>query len=324
MGTRRFCPGGVSHLDTFDYKPELKRRSDQPLPGAEDLVTFQGKNGNLMQSPWGFTRRGESGKWVSDLLPHLGELVDDMAFIHSMTSKTNIHGQACIMMNTGFVTEGFPSAGAWVGYGLGSENDNLPTFVAMPDVRGLPTAGPANWSSGFLPAQHQAMAFNAAAPIRDLHRPPEISESSDLGTRELTAMLNRRHAESYPGNPLLSARQSIYELAARMQLSAPEVSDLSSESRATRELYGVDDPNPLIAAYARNCLLGRRLLERGVRFVQLFCGSRSEAVGGLLYRVVHVTLQAAYHRRLAILFRLTSSLILDFLSPVRLEDTLML
>ncbi len=319
-----FCPGGVSHLDTFDYKPELKRRSGEPLPGAEDLVTFQGKNGNLMQSPWGFTRRGESGKWVSDLLPHLGELVDDMAFIHSMTSKTNIHGQACIMMNTGFVTEGFPSAGAWVGYGLGSENDNLPTFVAMPDVRGLPTAGPANWSSGFLPAQHQAMAFNAAAPIRDLHRPPEISESSDLGTRELTAMLNRRHAESYPGNPLLAARQSVYELAARMQLSAPEVSDLSSESRATRELYGVDDPNPLIAAYARNCLLSRRLLERGVRFVQLFCGSRSSAVGGLLNWDAHVTLQADYERHLPILDRPTAGLILDLQSRGLLEDTLVL
>ena len=215
-----FCPGGVSQVDTFDYKPELKRRSGEPLPGAENLVTFQGKNGNLMQSPWGFTRRGESGKWVSDMLPRLGELVDDVAFIHSMTSKTNIHGQACIMMNTGFVTEGFPSAGAWVSYGLGSENDNLPTFVAIPDVRGLPTAGPANWSSGFLPAEHQAMALNATEPIRNVHRPPGISESSDLATRELTATLNRWHAQRYPGNPILAARQSVYELAARMQLSA--------------------------------------------------------------------------------------------------------
>ena len=319
-----FCPGAVSHLDTFDYKPELQRRSGEPLPGAEKLMTFQGKNGNLMGSPWGFTRRGQSGKWISDLLPHLGGLVDDMAFIHSMTSKTNTHGPGCVLMNTGFVTEGFPSAGAWMSYGLGSENDNLPTFVAIPDIRGLPTAGPANWSSGFLPTEHAATAFNAADPIRDLHRPPQISLAAELDSRELLALMNRRYSERYPGNPVLSARQSAYELAARMQLSAPEVSELSSESPATRELYGLDDSNPLIAAYAENCLLSRRLLERGVRFVTLFCGSRASAVGGLLNWDCHNTLQADYERHLPILDRPTAGLIRDLQGRGLLDDTLVL
>ena len=209
-------------------------------------------------------------------------------------------------------------------YGLGSENDNLPTFVAIPDIRGLPTAGPANWSSGFLAGEHAATAFNSAEPIRDLHRPPRISQAAELDSRELLALMNRQHAERYPGNPVLSARQSAYELAARMQLSGPEVSDLSSESPATRELYGVDDSNPLIAAYARNCLLSRRLLERGVRFVPLFCGSRASAVGGLLNWDCHNTLQADYERHLPILDRPTAGLIRDLRGRGLLDDTLVL
>src|SRR5713226_5601218 len=163
-----FCPGGVSHVDTFDYKPELQKRSGQPLPGAEKFVSFQGPNGNLMKSPWTFKQCGKTGKSVSELLPNLGELADNMAFIHSMTAKSNTHGPACCQMNTGFILEGFPSMGSWVSYGLGSENDNLPAYVAIPDVRGIPPSGPANWTSGFLPAQHQAIVFNAAEPIQNL------------------------------------------------------------------------------------------------------------------------------------------------------------
>ena len=137
-----FCPGGVSHLDTWDYKPELIKRSGQPLPGEEKVVTFQGANGNLMKSPWQFERKGQSGKWVAETLPHLGELVDQMAFIHSMTARSNTHGPACVQMNTGFIFDGFPAMGSWVSYALGRENDSLPSYVSIPDVRGIPPSGP--------------------------------------------------------------------------------------------------------------------------------------------------------------------------------------
>src|SRR5262249_47525689 len=146
-----FCPGAVSHLDTFEYKPELQRRHGQALPGAEQLVTFQGPSGNLMASPWGFAPHGQSGKWVSNLLPHLATCVDDLCFIHSLTARSNTHGPAMLQMSTGFILEGFPSIGAWTTYALGTENQDLPAFVAIPDPRGMPPSGPANWSNGFLP-----------------------------------------------------------------------------------------------------------------------------------------------------------------------------
>src|SRR4051812_15789 len=166
-----FCPGGFSHLDSFDFKPQLLARDGQPNPGEDGLVSFQGKNGPLMRSPWGFTRRGQCGKFVSDMLPNLGAHVDDIAFVHSMTSRTNTPGPGCIFMNTGFATEGFPSAGAWASYALGSLNDNLPAYVAIPDVRGEPPNGKANWSAGFLPARHQGIEITASKPIRNLARP---------------------------------------------------------------------------------------------------------------------------------------------------------
>ncbi len=317
-----FCPGAASHLDLWDYKPELQRRSGQPAPAELDTVTFQGKNGALMGSPWSFRPRGESGKMVTELLPELGALVDDFAFIHSMQSKTNTHGPACVLMNSGFTLEGFPSSGAWVSYALGSANDNLPTYVAIPDIRGIPPAGPANWGAGFLPAQHQAVAFNVQDPIRNLNRPAAISARSDQATRDFLGLLNRTHAERHPGEQDLHARIAAYELAARMQLSAPEVADLHRESPATRELYGADDPNPLKAAYARNCLLARRLLERGVRFVSLFCASRASGVDGLLNWDAHKTLQADYERHCPILDGPTAGLLRDMQARGLLDETL--
>jgi hypothetical protein len=319
-----FCPGAASHIDTFDYKPELENRHGQPLAGEEKLVSFQGANGNLMRSPWGFRRRGQTGKWVTELLPHLGELVDQMAFIHSLTAKSNTHGPACVQMNTGFILEGFPSVGAWLAYGLGTENDNLPAYVALPDVRGIPPSGPANWTSGFLPAENQAVVFNAAEPIRNLERPREVSEGAEAATRGFLRTLNGAHAAAHPGDSDLAARVASYELAARLQLSAPEVADLGRESKATRELYGADDPNPLVAAYARNCLLARRLVERGVRFVQLFCGSRASGVDGLLNWDAHKTLKADYERHCPILDRPTAALIRDLQARGLLKDTLVL
>lgn len=318
-----FCPGAASHIDLWDWKPELERLHDQPLPGPAE-VTFQGKNGNLMRSPFDFKPYGQSGKRITSMLPNLGTAVDDIAFIHSMTSRTNTHGPGCVFMNSGFVFEGFPSAGAWVSYALGAENENLPAFVAIPDVRGIPPSGPANWTSGFLPAQHQAVSFSASDPIRNLDRPATVSPAADEATRSFLRTLNREHAARYPGNSDLEGRVAAYELAARMQLAAPDAADLSSETRATRELYGADDANPLLAAYARNCMLARRLVERGVRFVQLYCGSRASAVDGLLNWDGHKTLKSDYERHCPILDKPTAGLIADLKARGLLKDTLVL
>jgi uncharacterized protein (DUF1501 family) len=319
-----FCPGAVSHLDTWDYKPELEKRHGQPLPGEEKVVTFQGANGNLMKSPWTFERKGQSGKWVAETLPHLGELVDRMAFVHSMTARSNTHGPACVQMNTGFIFDGFPAMGSWVSYALGRENDNLPSYVAIPDVRGIPPSGPSNWSNGFLPGEHQAVVFNAADPIRNLARPAAIGADQEERSRALLARMNRRHLGEHAGAPDLVARIAAYELAARMQLSAPEASDLSKESKATIDLYGAADTNPLVAAYARNALLARRLLERGVRYVQLFCGSRASGVDGLLNWDAHKTLKSDYERHCPILDKPTAGFIRDLDGRGLLKDTLML
>jgi len=311
-------------MDTFDYKPELQKRSGEPLPGEEKLVSFQGANGNLMKSPWSFRQCGEAGKWVSELLPHLGQMVDDMAFIHSLTAKSNTHGPACCQMNTGFTSEGFPSMGAWISYALGTENQNLPAFVAIPDIRGIPPSGPANWTSGFLPAAHQGVVFNAAEPIRNLVTPAEITETAEVDSRKFLHWLNQMHQADHPDEADLGARVAAYELAARMQLSAPEATDLSGETKATRDLYGADHPNPLLSAYARNCMLARRLVERGVRFVQLFCGSRASGVDGLLNWDAHKTLKQDYERHCPILDKPTAGLIKDLKVRGLLKDTLIL
>jgi uncharacterized protein (DUF1501 family) len=319
-----FCPGAASHLDLWDYKPELEKRSGQPMPGGDKDVTFQGANGNLMRSPWNFVPRGQSGKPITEMLPRLGALADQMAFIHSMSSRSNTHGPACVMMNTGFVFEGFPSAGAWLTYALGSANDNLPAYVAIPDIRGIPPAGPANWTAGFLPAQHQGIAFSAAEPILNLERPASITNEEETATRGFLSHLNEDHARRHAGNSDLRARIAAYELAARMQLSTPEVADLTRETKATHELYGTTSANPLISAYARNCLLARRLLERNVRYVQLYCASRASGVDGLLNWDAHKTLKADYERHCPILDQPTAGLIQDLAGRGLLKDTLVL
>lgn len=208
-----FCPGAASHIDLWDHKPELERMHGKPLPGEENVVTFQGKNGNLMRSPWDFQPQGETGKMITSMLPNLGQLADKMAFIHSMQSRSNTHGPACVAMNTGFIFEGFPSAGSWVSYALGAENQNLPAFVAIPDVRGIPPSGPANWTSGFLPAQHQAIAFSSSDPIRDLKRPDSVSPDAERATRDFLSLLNREHQQKHAGNSDLAGRVAAYELA---------------------------------------------------------------------------------------------------------------
>jgi hypothetical protein len=319
-----FCPGAASHLDLWDYKPELEKYDGQALPGEENLVSFQGKNGPLMKSPWPFRPCGDSGKRISSMLPHMARHVDDIAFIHSMQSKTNTHGPGCVFMNTGHASEGFPSAGAWLSYALGSANDNLPTYVAIPDMRGEPPNGKANWSNGFLPAQHQAIVMSNQQSIRSLELPQGVSKREELATRKFLRTLNKSHLETHVGNSQLQARMSAYELAARMQLSAPEVTDLESESQTAHRLYGTDDSNLLKAAYARNCLLARRLLQRGVRYVNLYCASRASGVDGLLNWDAHQTLKPDYQRHCPVFDQPTAALLTDLKQRGMLEDTLVL
>jgi hypothetical protein len=317
-----FCSGACSHLDTWDYKPELIARDGQPLPGGDKLVTFQGANGGLAKSPYRFRQRGQCGKYTSDLLPRLGACVDEMCFIHSMTAKSNTHGPAESQMNTGFTQEGFPSMGAWIGYALGTENRDLPAFVAIPDPRGVPQIGPANWSNGFLPAVFQGVAVNADKPIPNLARPALLAPRADAAASDFLKLLNDEHLKRNPGDSELSARIASYELAGRMQLSAPEAGDLTRESKAVHDLYGTTHKNPVLAAFARNCLLARRFLERGVRFVQIFNGAYAMGEGAGNWDG-HRRLKADYDRHGPILDRPAAALLTDLKSRGLLDDTLL-
>lgn len=271
-----FVSGGMSQIDTFDYKPELLRRAGQEFEPGGKVELFESIPGKIQPTNWPFQQRGESGRWISDLFPHLGTCVDDMCFIHSMVSKSNVHGPALFMMNSGFILPGFPSMGSWVTYGLGTENKNLPAFVVLPDPRGFPMNGPINWGAGFLPATYQGTALATRAnmpPIHNLFPPSDdrLCPEAEHDTFDFLRTLNADHARQRPGDSELEARMNAYELAARLQLSAPEAVDISQESEATQRLYGIDDP--VTAPTGRQCLMARRLIERGVRFVQVWSGA---------------------------------------------------
>jgi Protein of unknown function (DUF1501) len=270
-----FMSGAASQCDTFDFKPALIKMNGQKFDPGGKVELFQSEPGAVMASPWKWRQRGQSGQWVSELVPHLAGCVDDMAFLPAMVAKSNVHGPATFMQNTGFVLPGFPSMGGWISYGLGSLNDNLPTFVVLPDSRGFAPNGPANWSAGFLPAANQGTMVRPGAkvPIFDLFPPEEASLTAEAqhDGLELLNRFNRSHEADRSGDSRLSARIASYELAAKLQLSAPEVLDLSRESMATRSLYGLDEP--ITEDFGRNCLIARRLLERGVRFVQVWSGA---------------------------------------------------
>lgn len=315
-----FCAGAVSQLETWDYKPELIKQDGKPLVGGPP-VTFQGPAGELARPQYPFRQRGETGKWVSEMIPHLAALTDEFAFVHSLTSKSNTHGPAENFLSTGFVEDGFPSIGSWVSYALGSEDQNLPAFVAIPDPRGVPQASVNNWGSGFLPAEFQGTPFSANSPIRHLVPPDLVSLDQDRAARDLLQRMNQRHLEQHPGDGKLAARIASYELAARMQLSVPTISDLSTESPHTLRNYGADDlSNPIKAAYAKNCILARRLIESGVRFVQLFNGAY--ASGGELNWDGHSKLKEQYDRHAAIMDQPTAALVRDMKARGLLEDTL--
>jgi hypothetical protein len=275
-----FMSGGVSHIDTFDYKPALEKYHGVALSGGiagvggdGEIIVRQGFPGPLMKSPFQFKQHGQSGSWVSELFPHMSTIVDELAFIHSATGKSNDHVLSHYEWNTGMILMGFPSVGAWVTYGLGSENGNLPAYVVLYDHRGGPFSGPTNWHAGFLPAAYQGTVFRPIGdPILDLKPPAEYS-SVEEERRKLDALasINQNHAEKHPGVSDLSARISSYELAYRMQGCAPEAIDINDESEETKQLYGLNDR--VTAPFGRQCLMARRLVERGVRFVQLYSGA---------------------------------------------------
>lgn len=272
-----FCPGGLSHVDTWDYKPELERQHGQAYDAELAKQTFAAIGGNFAKSFWPFRQHGASGRWISDLFPSLARHVDDIAFIYSMQSKSALHGPAMFMANSGFIRPGFPCMGAWVTYGLGSESENLPAFVVLPDTRGLPPGGLANWGAGFLPAVHQGTVIETSTqrpPIADLFPPQDRTPTREAERegRDFLRLLNSTHA-ALREDTLLDARIASYELAARLQLSAPEAVDLTRESESTLRPYNLDDTD--VGPFGRQCLLARRLIERGVRFVQIFCGAEN-------------------------------------------------
>jgi hypothetical protein len=318
-----FCSGACSQIDTFDYKPELVKQHGKPMPGADQLVTFQGQQGMLTKSPWEFKPRGESGKMVSELVPQLGELADEMCFIHSLTGKTNTHGPGENFMSTGYTLDGFPSIGAWTTWALGTENENLPAFVAIPDPRGTPQSSVNNWGPGFLPAAFQGTQFNAIKPLNNLDIPAGVSKKTDRATRDFLKRLNQRHMEQFPGDSELAARISSYELAARMQLSVPEVADLSTEPASILKEYGADDAeNPLKARFAKNCILARRLIESGVRFVQLFNGAYQTGGEGVSNWDGHKKIVEQYSKHGPVLDQPCAAMLKDLRRRGLLEDTL--
>jgi hypothetical protein len=273
-----FMNGGASQMDLFDYKPALlKRHGEKFDPGAGGRVeAATSEPGTVLKPMFEFKQHGQCGRSVSSLLPNTAKCVDDLAFFMAMTSKTNVHGPGSYLMNTGFLLPGFPSFGAWTSYALGSETDNLPAFVVLPDTRGLPYNQKGNFSSGFLPVTHQGTVINlgGSAPIADLHAPASakyITADAERAGAALLQKLNHEHLALNPGDSRLEARIKAYELAAKMQLSAPEAFDLKTETEPTRQLYGLDDK--VTEDFGRRCLTARRLVERGVRFVQVWSGA---------------------------------------------------
>jgi len=270
-----FLGGGLSHVDSFDYKPELEKYHDQQLPdkfGKADA--FFGKVGRLHKAHYEFKQRGESGLWVSELFPHIAKVADQLTVIRSMTAETANHIPGVFQANTGFRQMGFPTMGDWLSYALGTENENLPSFVVLPDARGIPNSagGAFNWTNGFLPAQNQGVPFNTKGdtPVLDLQ--PASGVNAQVQASRLTFLnkLNEIHLREQVEVDPLVARIRSYELAARMQVAIPEAMNLASETQAMQSLYGLDKPET--RDVAKNCLAARRLIERGVRTVQIWTG----------------------------------------------------
>jgi hypothetical protein len=266
-----FMNGAPSHIDTFDYKPELTRFDGTPYRGKLAVGSNGRPVGYLMQTPFPFGRYGQSGIEISSLFPHTSRYADDLCVIRSMYTDTAAHASGCLQMNTGNIIIGKPSLGSWLSYGLGTENESLPAFVVMTDPRGGPISGASNWTAGYMPAAYQGTLFRSSgAPLLDLATPPGVSDRTQRHSLDLLEKLNREHMQARPGDSELDARIRSYELAYHMQTSAAEVVDVEKEDVQTRKMYGLD--HPLTADFGRKCLITRRLLEKGVRFVQLYSG----------------------------------------------------
>jgi hypothetical protein len=263
--------GGPSHIDTFDHKPAMKGMDNKTVAVKTFGRGGHKNQGRIVEPRWNFKKYGQSGQEVSDLFPHLATCVDDIAFVKSMTADSPIHGSAMLQMNTGKILSGSPCLGSWLNYGLGTVNEDLPGFVVMLDPRGGPISGPKNWSSGYMPASYQGTVVSAGAtPILDLNRPDDLSEAAQRRLLDTLHEFNAEHEAPRAANSSLAARIASYELAFKMQRYAPEATDLGREPEAIRELYGINDKRS--AVFGRQCLLARRLVERGVRFVQLYSG----------------------------------------------------
>jgi hypothetical protein len=267
-----FMYGGPSQVDTWDPKPELTRHNGEPIPNLEGDALLKARNpGKLLASSRKFAKAGQSGIEVSDLYPHLARCIDDMAIVRSTYADSFAHGSGLLQMNTGYLRLGYPSLGSWVSYGLGSVNQNLPAYVVLLDHRGGPIGGSPNWSAGFMPAVFQGTQLRTSGdPVLYLTPPPGVSSEQQRNECDLLANLNRLHAADSADNTELAARIASYELAFRMQAHAPEAVELAQETEQTRRAYGMDDPRT--EKFGRRCLLARRLVERGVRFVQVYSG----------------------------------------------------
>ena len=266
-----FMNGAPSQVDTFDYKPALTKFNNTPYQGDAVVGSNNRPIGNLMQSPFEFRQHGQSGLWISDLFPHTAKFADDLCVIRSCHTDTAAHASGCLQMNTGNVTIGKPSLGSWLSYGLGTENESLPSFVVMTDPRGGPISGASNWTAGYMPAAFQGTLFRSkGAPLLNLKTPEGITEMTQRQALDVLGELNQEHLKTHPRESELAARIESYELAYRMQTSAAEAVDIEKESLQTQAMYGLDDERT--ADFGRKCLITRRLLERGVRFVQLYSG----------------------------------------------------
>ncbi len=263
--------GGPSHIDTFDYKPAMKGMDGKTIAVKTFGRGGKKNEGRIVEPKWDFKQYGQCGKWVSDLFPNLARHVDDISFIHSMTADSPIHGSAMLQMNTGKILSGSPCIGSWVNYGLGTVNENLPGFMVMLDPRGGPISGAKNWSSGYMPAHYEGTILRSAgSPILDLKRPDNLTDAAQRDLLDTLRQYNLEHQARNAGSSALASRIAAYELAYKMQSSAPQAVDLSEESQATKELYGMNDKRTEV--FGRQCLLARRMVERGVRFIQIYSG----------------------------------------------------
>jgi len=313
-----FLQGGLSHLDSFDYKPELEKSHGKSAPASAQA--FMGKVGQLHGPHFAFKQRGQSGLWVSDLFPHIADVADELTVIKSMWAGTGNHTPATYEANSGFRTLGFPAAGSWISYGLGCDVDNLPTFVVFPDSRSWPTGRANNWSSGFLPGRHQGVVLSTTGPaVRNLEPASGLDRAAQMARFNAVMELNRWHIEQRGQDDQLESKIRSYELAARMQLAVPLATDLGQETAATRAMYGVDRAES--ADFARACLLARRLIEHGVRFVQLWSGA---AFGTEVHWDAHGSVPNNHRRESAKIDQPVAALIRDLRQRGLLDDTLVI